>query len=465
MSEIEKILEECTECNVCLEECEFLKQACETPKELADRFKAGYFREKPQIPYSCNLCHLCEMLCPQDLNIGKMCLEIRRQMVKEGVGPLPEHKKFVVKEQEWVFSDSFTLSLPDLTADKCQRVFFPGCVLSGYSPSLVLKTYDYLREKLPDTGIILGCCGAPTLELGEEAKFKEMLTGLDSKMRKLGASEIILACPYCYHTVKQYAPQLQPKSLYEVMVEAGLPEIVKTCEWVFSLHDSCKTRREENLQNSVRALISGMGHRIEEMEYSKDKTRCCGAGSFISFADSDLAKNVTKRRADEAPFDILTYCATCRETLAQEKPTIHILDLIFNPDWENDRLKPPNKALAIRTNQSLLKSKLQVEYERLKGVAVSWQGYERVKLQKSAEVTEALKSKHILDDEVKMVIHSAESRGEKLYQPEGDKFLAKQRIGERDEYKVTFYVEYSVAEENTYIVHSAYYHEPKILEE
>ena len=139
MSEIEKILEECTECNVCVEECEFLKQACETPKELADRFKAGYFREKPQIPYSCNLCHLCEVLCPQYLNIGKMCLEIRQQMVKEGVGPLPEHKKFVVKEQEWVFSDSFTLSLPDLTADKCQRVFFPGCILSGYSPSQALQ--------------------------------------------------------------------------------------------------------------------------------------------------------------------------------------------------------------------------------------------------------------------------------------------------------------------------------------
>lgn len=465
MSEIEKILEECVECNVCVEECEFLKQACETPKELADKFKAGYFREKPQIPYSCNLCSLCERLCPQDLNIGKMCLEIRQQMVKEQLGPLPMHKKFVVKEQEWVFSDSFTLSLPDLTTNECDRVFFPGCILSGYSPSLVLKTYDYLREKLPHTGIMLGCCGAPTLELGEETKFQQMLTELDSKMRKLGTREIILACPYCYHTFKQYAPQLQPKSLYEVMVEVGLPKVVKTREWVFSLHDSCRARWEENLQDNVRTLISSMGHRIEEMEYSKDKTRCCGAGSFISFADSDLAKKVTKRRADEAPFDILTYCATCRETLARERPAIHILDLIFNPDWENDRLKPPNQALTLSRKQSLLKSQLEAEHERLSGVAISLEGYEKVKLQKSAEVTEALKSKHILDDEVKMVIYSAESTGEKLYQPEGNKFLAKKRIGELEEYKVTFYVEYSVAGENTYIVHTAYYHEPKILEE
>ena len=249
------------------------------------------------------------------------------------------------------------------------------------------------------------------------------------------------------------------------MTEVGLPEIVGTRDWLFSLHDSCKTRWEENLQDSVRTLISSIGHRIEEMEYHKDKARCCGAGSFIFCADSDLARKVTKRRADEAHHDILTYCATCRETLAQERPAIHILDLIFNPDWERDRFKPPQHTLVLRENQSRIKSKLQEEYETARGVATPQKEYEKVKLQKSAEVTEHLKSQHILDDEVKMVIHNAESTGEKLYQPGTNKFLAKKRMGEREEFKVTYYVEYSIAEENTYIVHNAYCHTAKLLEE
>jgi Fe-S oxidoreductase len=361
MSEINRIIDECIECNICIEDCEFLKRVCQSPKELAQGFEKGYFRENPHIPYSCNLCSLCEELCPYDLNMGKICLEIRQQMVKEGLGPLPAHKKFVEKEQEWVFSDSFTLSLPDPVVRECHRVFFPGCNLSGYSPSLVLKSYDYLREKLPGTGIILGCCGSPTHELGEEAKFQEMLNQLDSRMRTLRASEIILACPYCYYTLKRYAPQFKLKSLYEVMVGVGLPEgkELKTQGWTFSLHDSCRARWEGNLQDSVRTLVSRMGHRIEEVEYSRDKTRCCGAGGNIAFADFSLARSVTKRRAEEAPFDILTYCATCRETLAREKPTIHILDLIFNPNWGKDRLNPPHKLSVIRGNQLLLKSQLE----------------------------------------------------------------------------------------------------------
>jgi len=85
--------------------------------------------------------------------------------------------------------------------------------------------------------------------------------------------------------------------------------------------------------------------------------------------------------------------------------------------------------------------------------------YEAIKLQKSEEVSEILESRHILDDEIKMVIHNAESKGEKLYQPETERFLAKLKIAD-----VTFYVEYSLAGEKTYIVHTAYSHRAELEE-
>jgi hypothetical protein len=85
--------------------------------------------------------------------------------------------------------------------------------------------------------------------------------------------------------------------------------------------------------------------------------------------------------------------------------------------------------------------------------------YETIKLQKSEEVSEILESRHILDDEIKMVIHNAESKGEKLYQPETERFLAKLKIAD-----VTFYVEYSLAGEKTYIVHTAYSHRAELEE-
>jgi len=78
-------------------------------------------------------------------------------------------------------------------------------------------------------------------------------------------------------------------------------------------------------------------------------------------------------------------------------------------------------------------------------------GYEQVKLQESEEVVKILEERHVLDDEIKMVIDNAESTGEKLYESSTNRFLARLRIGE-----ATFHVEYSVAGERTYTVHTAY---------
>lgn len=358
MTEMDKIIDDCIECGVCVEDCAFLAKFCESPKELAERFSSGYFREKPMIPYSCSLCNLCETLCPNALNIGRMCMDIRQQMVEEGLGPLRAHE-LVMSDQEWLLSDSFSLVLSDRAVEECRRVFFPGCNLPGYSPSLVLKTYEYLLDRLPGTGVILGCCGSPTRELGDQIQFREIIEGIESKMEKLGSSEMIVACPYCYYSFKSYAPGFNVRPVYEVLVEVGLPEGKKDGRQTFSLHDSCKARWETGLQDSVRTLVSMLGHQIEEMEYSKDMTRCCGVGGMVPFVDMGLASNMTSHRIEEAAHDILTYCASCREIFAWERPSLHVLDLIFNPDWAEERLKPPNKPSVKRDNQSLLKSLLE----------------------------------------------------------------------------------------------------------
>jgi len=95
------------------------------------------------------------------------------------------------------------------------------------------------------------------------------------------------------------------------------------------------------------------------MEHSREMTRCCGMGGMVAFANLELSSKVTKSRIGEAHFDILTYCASCREAFASEKPAIHILDLVFNPDWEQDRLKAPKTGKARRETQALLKSQLR----------------------------------------------------------------------------------------------------------
>ena len=84
--------------------------------------------------------------------------------------------------------------------------------------------------------------------------------------------------------------------------------------------------------------------------------------------------------------------------------------------------------------------------------------YHEIQLIKSDNVASLLEERHILDDDIKQVIYNAEATGEKLFQPEENRYLAKMTLS-----NATFYVEYSVADGN-YVVHTAYSHRTDLEE-
>lgn len=78
---------------------------------------------------------------------------------------------------------------------------------------------------------------------------------------------------------------------------------------------------------------------------------------------------------------------------------------------------------------------------------------------KDERVTALLDERHILDQDIKQVISAAEATGEKLYQPDGGRYLAKLQTA-----NATFYVEYSPAPDG-YQIHTAYFHKSEIIKE
>ncbi len=87
-------------------------------------------------------------------------------------------------------------------------------------------------------------------------------------------------------------------------------------------------------------------------------------------------------------------------------------------------------------------------------------GYEGINLDLSTEVIDLMESRGILQNEVKMVIHDAEASGVKLYEPDGDHFLAKKLIGD-----TTYFVEYRLASDATFEVITSYCCKSTIVEE
>lgn len=366
MSEIENILENCTDCRLCLDECDFLKRHCISPRELAESFRDGMHKANPIIPYSCNICGLCEVRCPQKLNIGKMCREARHQLVSEGLAPLEQHKP-LAEALDWNESNAFKLALPacneygvkEQTKRVTKRAFFPGCALSAYSPDLVLKVYDYIQQKLPSTGIILGCCGAPAYLIGEELRFLEVVDGLKSNLEELDCSEIIVACPYCLYTLKRYLPNHRVTSLYSLLDELGILKNGKAELHQFSVHDPCSARRELDMQNCIRNLIRTAGHEVVELEHSKESTYCCGLGGMAFAVAPDLSAQKARRTIKDTKHDLVTYCASCHGNLAAQGASIlHVLDLIFDERWQDKIVAPPADPATARENQRQLKLKL-----------------------------------------------------------------------------------------------------------
>lgn len=356
MSEIERVLNNCIECVICLDECDFLQKYVESPRELVLKYLEDEFIDMPTIPYSCNKCALCKFKCPQNLDIGKMTMEMCQKMVRHGIGPLSQHAP-MVEAQEFYVSDEFKaiITSDDKTT---RRVFFPGCSLSAYSPELVIKCYEYLNEKLPGTGIILGCCGGPTYLLGDNNRFESISRDIKSEVEKLGADQIIVACPFCYSLLKEHKPELNPVSLYTVLDEIGVPEEEDETE-SFNIHDPCTTRYEPEIQASARSIVKKAGYNIMEIPHSREESHCCGMGGMVYVVDEELGKLRTRRTLDETSRYIVTYCATCRETLqGQGGHVIHLLDLLFNQEWKNAPIMPPNTPESSTENMKCLKRML-----------------------------------------------------------------------------------------------------------
>lgn len=345
MSLINEIIEKCVQCKVCTKNCEMLKEYCDTPKELLTKVKENNEVEVI-IPFSCNMCDRCEQVCPKDINMGEVFMGMRREIADSNMGtsPLDGHKA-IHAHQQLGFSKYFSLEV-NKNRTNIKRVFLPGCSLSAYSPELVIKTYKYIKEKLPDTAILLQCCGQPTKSMGEEEEFNNKYKLLDKMLKESGAEEIITACQNCYKLISENSPEYKVSSLWTVLKDLGIPEVSKNLgedsDLVFSIHDACPTRFNTEIQDSIRYIVGELGYKVEESEYSRDKTSCCGMGGMVLPINQDIFDKISGTVAKKFKVDyIITYCASCREAMVRSgKKSVHILDLVFGETWNKNSKFP-----------------------------------------------------------------------------------------------------------------------------
>ncbi len=321
----EFLLEACTACGRCREECALLR-ARGTPR-AAGRALGEDPARAIAWAFECCLCGLCEAVCPRGVCVVHAFREMRRRAVREGRAPLRAVRGLLRYE---ALGRSLPLRLHRIPRG-CRAVLFPGCALPGNLPEHTLRLYRLLRRNEPGLGLVLDCCLRPSLDLGLEERFRRRFGRLVQALRERGVEEVVAACPSCLAVWREHAPGIRAVSAYERLAELPLVPPERPPAPVV-VHDPCTARRNTDLHRSVRRILERLGVEVEEMPHRCATTVCCGEGAGARFTAPGFASVWTARRLREAAGrPVAVYCAGCAESLGRETRAIHLLEFVFGP--------------------------------------------------------------------------------------------------------------------------------------
>lgn len=450
------------QCLECVKACKYIESYGSYPKKYLrqiynnDTIVMG-MRHANKMINSCSLCGLCAEVCPQGLDLGATCKASRESMVSKGKMP-PSAHDFALRDMAFSNSEKFALTRHQPGCNSSKYVFFPGCQLSASSPEQVEKVYTYLTEKLSGgVALMLRCCGAPADWAGEQDLNRSNSEILVGEWERLGKPQMIVACSTCHSMFREKFPGVV--SLWELMADMELPVPgAKVSGGKLAVQDACTTRHEPAIHEAVRHILTELGYDIEELHYSRERTKCCGYGGLMSFANRELAQKVVEDRINETEEDFVAYCAMCRDRFASKgKRTFHLLDLIFETELDQAAIRPSVGFSYRHENRAKLKRKLLHSVWK-EAPLEKEEAYMSINLQLDDKVQETMENRHILLEDIQQVIEYAERTGRKFLNSDNGHSLAHYRP-----LRVTYWVEYQPQGQG-FVVHNVYSHRMEIVE-
>ncbi len=403
------------QCLECVKVCAYLEKYGDYPKKHARRIYNNLaivkgVHQANRFINSCSLCGLCGTVCPTGFDMAPLCHEARRTLVHDGKMP-PSTHEFALDDMAFSNGPHAALLRAPAGATTCAWLFLPGCQLAASAPERVEQAWAMLADRLPGgTGIALRCCGAPALWAGRDDLAAAAAEELRHGWEAMGRPTLVVGCPSCGTTLRTLLPDLPQTPLWAALAEYGTggPEVSAPAE--LTLHDPCAAREDEPLRATVRGLLAARGVAVHEPDLTGQLTECCGYGGLMAEADPDLARTVIKRRADACDLPFVTYCAMCRDRLAEAgSPASHLLDLLLPPlpGGNPDPAAPGPHITARQENRARLRDRLlrEVYGETSSDVAPE------LALRITPEMRLVMERRRILDDDLRGVIAEAERSG------------------------------------------------------
>ena len=304
-------------------------------------------------------------------------------------------------------------------------------------------------------GFWLRCCGAPARWAGRRQELEKEGEEFLFQWRSMGSPVVIAACTSCLEVFRKELPEIRAVSLWSVLQEKGVPDVVPVCSASTVLHDPCTAAELPEVRAAVRELASRAGAAAEELPLSGGLTSCCGFGGLQECANPGLAAKTAQERCGESPSDYLVYCAMCRDLFARTgKRTVHLLDLFFPPPDGTGEDLPPVSWSEQRENRAALVRELRKSlWEEEEKMEEEW---ETLPLVMDGETEKMLQSRRILTGTVRQAIWNGETSGRKIARPDGTLITSLKPAS------VTYWVVYRSLENGTFEVLNGWSHRMEV---
>lgn len=355
--EIEKLREirKCIECSACLSNCPIVHETWEYPGPMIIRQLARLELDPRDVEdrvsmamnealYTCTTCKMCEDICPKNIKIPSLAVELLRAKAVEAGYPLAEGQQGFVNQiiatgravPEKEPGLLHTLETEEFLVDNPRgRVgFFTGCLIDYRMQSTGRALIEVLNRNGVDVIVPKEqwCCASPAFRTGDlhtaHAAAERVTEIFETAGRKFNFDTVVVACAGCGKTLREdHIPLIQEKrgeppkfkvyDMAEYMLDViGKENIVPPKGEInlkITYHEPCHLGRGQGVVDQPIELLK----MIPGVEYIDDpmKNRCCGAGGGVRAGLRDLSMKIatTKKEYIEATGAdmVTTECPFC----------------------------------------------------------------------------------------------------------------------------------------------------------